>query len=88
MGCQSKKSYKPQSKITKKIYDLSVKEMKIFAKLRSHQIDTDFTKVATQYLHFMNKYGMNKYGISNPNDMRCLAFLTLIAFLTIMSSIL
>ena len=59
LGCQSKKSYRPQSKISKKFYDLSVKEMKDFAKLRSHQIDKDFTKVTTQYLHFMNKYQKN-----------------------------
>ena len=42
--------------IGREYYDLNDKEMKDYAKLRSHQIDSEFTEVATQYLHFMNKY--------------------------------
>ena len=41
--------------------------MKDFAKLRSHQIDKDFTKVTTQYLHFMNKY-QKKFVFRHKNN--------------------
>ena len=67
LGCQSKKSYKPQSKSSKRFYDLSDKEMKDYAKLRSYQIDKEFTEIATQYLHFMNKY-QKKFVFRHKNN--------------------
>ena len=67
LGCESKKSYKPQSKSSKRFYDLSDKEMKDYAKLRSYQIDKEFTEIATQYLHFMNKY-QKKFVFRHKNN--------------------
>jgi len=48
-----------QRETSKRFYDLSDKERKNYAKLRSNKIDNEFTKIVTQYLHFMNKYQKN-----------------------------
>ena len=67
MGCKSTESNKPQRENSKKYYDLSDKEMKDFARLRSYTIDPLFVKNVNQYLHFMNKY-QKKYLFRHKND--------------------